>query len=208
MFVQALAIAPHLSLGEFFGMVYEHLSGCFIPKDPSSRFLEFFQVVVVVVVREDILKSITLVLGANKLLAMVKDIGGLHPIVVGKVFFQLISHSIVLQLWGFFTNTYSPISLEFWPLEVVRPSLLAFKPSLTYTLIGPWCRSMLKTLLITFFKLLFLEGCVIPGGLWQALSPFLGCFMALILLFTTSMGNMWKGSPLLNHFQAQGGVTL
>ncbi len=34
---------------------------------------------------------------ANKLLAMTKDIGGFHPIVVGKVFLQLISHSIVLQ---------------------------------------------------------------------------------------------------------------
>ncbi len=97
MFVQALATTPHLSLGGFFGMVYEHLSVCFIPKDPSSRFLEFFQIAVVVIC-EDILKSITLVLGANRLLAMVKDIGGLHPIVVGKVFFQLISRSIVLQL--------------------------------------------------------------------------------------------------------------
>jgi hypothetical protein len=34
-------------------------------------------------------------LGASKLLTMVKDISGLRPIVVGKVFFQLISHSIV-----------------------------------------------------------------------------------------------------------------
>jgi hypothetical protein len=38
------------------------------------------------------------VLGANKLLAMAKDIGGFRLIVVGEVFFRLISHPIVLQL--------------------------------------------------------------------------------------------------------------
>jgi len=43
-----------------------------------------------------------LVLGANKLLTMAKDISALCPIVVNEVFFQLISHSIVLQLWGLF----------------------------------------------------------------------------------------------------------
>jgi hypothetical protein len=36
MFTQALANAPHLSSGGLSGMVYEHLSGCFMPKDPSS----------------------------------------------------------------------------------------------------------------------------------------------------------------------------
>jgi hypothetical protein len=40
------------------------------------------------------------VLGANKLLAMAQDIGGLCPIIISKVFFQLISRSIILQLWG------------------------------------------------------------------------------------------------------------
>ncbi len=37
-----------------------------------------------------------LMLGAKRLLAMAKDIGGLHPIAIGKVFFLLISRSIVL----------------------------------------------------------------------------------------------------------------
>jgi hypothetical protein len=35
-------------------------------------------------------------LGVSKLLAMAKNIGGLCPIAIGKVFFWLISHSIVL----------------------------------------------------------------------------------------------------------------
>jgi hypothetical protein len=67
-------------------MVYEHLSRCFIPKDPSSRFSELFQVVVIVA-RRDIPRSIALMLGANRLLAMAKDTSGLHLIVVCEVFF-------------------------------------------------------------------------------------------------------------------------
>jgi hypothetical protein len=41
-----------------------------------------------------------LMLGVNKLLAMIMDIGGLHFIIVSKVFLQLINRSIVLQLGG------------------------------------------------------------------------------------------------------------
>jgi len=43
LFAQALAIASHLSLGMFSRMVYEHLLGCFILEDPSSRFSELFK---------------------------------------------------------------------------------------------------------------------------------------------------------------------
>ncbi len=39
-----------------------------------------------------------LMLRANILLAMEKNTGGFHPIVVGDMFIQFISHSIVLQL--------------------------------------------------------------------------------------------------------------
>ncbi len=48
LFAQTLAIAPHLSLGGLSRMVYEHLSRCFIPKDPSSGFSKLFQIVVVI----------------------------------------------------------------------------------------------------------------------------------------------------------------
>jgi hypothetical protein len=64
-------------------MVYEHLSGCFILEDPSLGFLKLFQVVFVA--RGAIFKSMALLLGVNKLLAMAKDIGGLHPIAIAKV---------------------------------------------------------------------------------------------------------------------------
>jgi hypothetical protein len=39
---------------------------------------------------------------------MTKDIGGLRPIAIGEVFFQLINYSIVLQLRGSFQEHLSP----------------------------------------------------------------------------------------------------
>ncbi len=51
---------------------------------------------------------VALLLGVIRLLAMVKDINGLHPIVVGKVFLQLIGQSIVLQLQRPFQEHVSP----------------------------------------------------------------------------------------------------
>jgi hypothetical protein len=44
----------------------------------------------------DILRSMALVLGATRLLIMEKDVRGFSPIAIGKAFFQLINHSIVL----------------------------------------------------------------------------------------------------------------
>jgi hypothetical protein len=95
LFAQALAIIPHLSLGGFFGMVYEHLLGCFIPEDLTLGFSKLFQDFVVVV-HEDILRLVALVLKVNKLLTMAKDTGGFRLIVISKVFPRLINHSIVL----------------------------------------------------------------------------------------------------------------
>ncbi len=51
--------------------------------------------------------------------------------------------------------TYPPINSEFQLLEAMRSSFFASKSSLTYTLIGSWCMSMLNTFLITFLELLF-----------------------------------------------------
>jgi hypothetical protein len=38
--------------------------------------------------------------------------------------------------------------------------------------------------------------------LLASIVPFTGCFMVFIILLIIDMGNMWKRSPLLNHFQA------
>jgi hypothetical protein len=86
LFAQALTTTLHWFLSGLFGMIYEHISKCFISKDPPLRFPELFQTIVVVV-HGDILKSMALALGVNKLLAMAKDTSGLHFIVVSKVFF-------------------------------------------------------------------------------------------------------------------------
>jgi hypothetical protein len=72
LFAHVLTTTFHLSLGGLFGMVYEHLSRCFIFEDPSLRFSKLFQVVDVVA-HGDILRLMALLLGVKKLLAMVKD---------------------------------------------------------------------------------------------------------------------------------------
>jgi hypothetical protein len=84
---------------------------------------------------KDILRLVVLMLGVSKLLTIAKDIGNFSLTIVSEMFFQLINHSIVLQLQGRFKNTYSLINLKYQPLKVVRSSLLASKPSSTYTLI-------------------------------------------------------------------------
>jgi hypothetical protein len=80
-------------------MVYEHLSQCFILKDPSLGFSELFQIGGgVVVASGDILRLVALVMGASILLVMAKDISGLHLIAMGEMFLRFINRSIVLQL--------------------------------------------------------------------------------------------------------------
>jgi len=95
LFTHVLAVAPNLSSGGLFEMVYEHLSGCFILEDPSSGFSKLFQVVSTIA-RGDILRLVALVLGVNRLVALAKDIKCFCFIVVGETFFQFISHSIIL----------------------------------------------------------------------------------------------------------------
>jgi hypothetical protein len=72
--------------------------------------------------------------------------------------------------------------LEYRPLEVVTSSLLASKLSSTYTLIGPWCKSMLKTFLIMFLELLCLDNCAMLGGFWWILS-LLPCYLMVLNYF-------------------------
>jgi hypothetical protein len=135
MFTQALAIAPHLSSRGLSGMVYEHLLRCFIPKDPSSGFSKLFQVAIIVA-HGGIPRLMALVLGVSRLLAMVRDISGLHPIAISKMFLQLISHSIILQLWGPFQEHLSHHQFGVSTFGGSKAILLASKPSSTYTMIG------------------------------------------------------------------------
>jgi len=105
-----------------------------------------------------------------------------------KCLFDLLIAPLSYSFEGHFKNNYPPINLEFRPLEVMKPSFLASEPFSTYTLIRLWCRSMSKTFLITFFKLLFLKNCVMSSGLWRTLSLLPNYFMALIFFFIINMG--------------------
>ncbi len=57
----------------------------FHTKGPILRVSKLFQIVAIVTCG-DIPRSVALVLGANKLLAMAKDINGLRFIAIGEVF--------------------------------------------------------------------------------------------------------------------------
>jgi len=109
-----------------------------------------------------------------------------------RCFFDLLVVPLSYTFGGRFKSTYPPISLEYWPLEAMKPSILALEPSLTYTLIGLWCKLILKMLLITFFKLLFLKMYEMLGDLWWALSLYrviLWCsFFSLLPTWIT-----WRG---------------
>ncbi len=100
------------------------------------------------------------------------------------------------KTWFWF-NMYSPIISKHQPLEVVRPSLVAFEPFSTYTLLKVMKQINVKNIFSNIFWVL--KNYEMPRDLWRTLSPLLGCFVVFILLFITSMGNMKKRSPLLSH---------
>jgi hypothetical protein len=107
LFAQTLTIAPHLSSSGIFGMVYEHLLGFSILKDPSFWLFKLFSVVNIIACG-DIPRLVASMLGVNRLLAMAKNIIGFYFIVVGEVFLQLINRSIILQLWKLFQKHLGP----------------------------------------------------------------------------------------------------
>ncbi len=72
-------------LSGLFGMVYEHLLRCLVPKDPFLGSSKLFQIVIIVA-HGDILRSVALMLRASRLLTMAKDTSGLCLIVLGEVF--------------------------------------------------------------------------------------------------------------------------
>jgi hypothetical protein len=95
LFAHVLAIAPHLSSGGLFGMVYEYFSKCLKLEDPFLEISKLFQIVSTVA-HGDIPRSVVLLLGVNRLVALVKDTKCFCSIAIGEVFLQLISCSIIL----------------------------------------------------------------------------------------------------------------
>jgi hypothetical protein len=129
-----------------------------------------------------------LVLGVSKLLATVMDIGGLHLIIVGKVFLQLINRSIVLQLGGSLQEHLSPHQFRILTLGGYETIPFDIRTLLQPTSwLGYDVNPTLKMFLIEFLKLLFLKSGKMLGVLWQALSFLPSRFMVFIFLFTTNM---------------------
>jgi hypothetical protein len=178
-------------------MVYEHLSGCFILKDPSIGFSEIFQTIAIVA-HGDIPRSMALVLGANRLLTMSKHSCGFRIIVIGKMFFQPINHSIVLQLWGPFQEHLSPHQFGVLTPRGYEAIFFGIQDLVDLHLDWAMMQIDIEFFLITFFKLLFLKSYVTLASLWRTLSPLPCCFIVLIIPFISNMGSMWWWSPLLN----------
>ncbi len=107
-------------------MVYEHISGCFILKDPSSGFSKLFRVMAIVVCG-DISRLVALVVVVSRLLIMAKDIGGFPLIIMGEVFLQFISRSIALKLQGLFQEHLSPHRLGILTLGNYKAILFSIR---------------------------------------------------------------------------------
>jgi hypothetical protein len=156
-------------------MVYEHLSRCFIPKYPSSWFSELFQVVIIII-HGDIPRLMALMLRLIDCWQWQKTLVVFVLLLWMRCFFYLWIAPLFYNFGGHSKSTYPPTNLEFQPVEAMKSFLLIFEPSSTYTLIGSWCRSMLKMFLITFFKLLFEKNCVMSKGFWRTLFFLLSSF--------------------------------
>ncbi len=186
-------------------MVYEYLLGRFIPKDSFSKFSKLFQVVVIIVFG-DILRLMALVLGASKLLAMVKDTSGLCPIAIGKVFLWFNSRSIILQLWGLFQEHLSPH--EFGVLTFGGYKAIIFSIWALFDLHLDWAvmHINVKNAFNNIFQIIIFRKLCDAKGPLVNISPFTKLFYGVHSSFYFQH-DMWKGSPLLIHFQAWGKVT-
>jgi hypothetical protein len=196
LFAQALTIAPHLSLGGFFGMVYEHISRCFIPEYPFLGFSKYFKLF--------LLLFVVISLGQWHWCWGLADCWQWRRTrkVISEVFFWLISCSIVLQVQGSFQEHLSPH--EFGVLIFGGCENIPFDIKALSDLHPNWVMMQVnvENAFNNVFRAVIFKELWDVKDLWQALSLLPCCFMVLILLFTTNMGSMRRGSPLLNHLQA------
>lgn len=88
---------PHLSTREHSSIVFEHLWDVFNLKEFANNFIHLHQLNSHVAM-DHFLGSIVHILGATKLLTLAKPSGGIKPIAMGKVFYQLVNGALCLQL--------------------------------------------------------------------------------------------------------------
>jgi hypothetical protein len=97
----------HLLVGGPSGMVFEHLQDYFEPEDLTHGFIQFHQLCSHVAMGR-IPRFVVQVLGVSRLLSLVKPFSGIHPIVVEKVFYWLVSKDLCLQFHDVFAFHLSP----------------------------------------------------------------------------------------------------
>jgi hypothetical protein len=81
----------------------------------------------------------------------------------------------------------------------MKPSFLASKPSLTYTLIASPYKSMLKTIFNNVSQVSIFREVQDAGGLLVKIVPFTMMFMVFIFLCFINMGSM-EGVTIIESF--------
>ncbi len=88
-------------------MVYELLQDYFVLDDSASGFDLFFEICKHIA-HGHVLPSISRLFVASQLLALEKQAKGIRPITIGEVIYQLIGHTLVIQLKDTFVEHFSP----------------------------------------------------------------------------------------------------
>jgi hypothetical protein len=87
----------HLSAREHFGMIFEHLWDVFDLKKSPNNFIQLHHLNSHVAM-DCFPRSIVFIFGATKFLTLAKPLGGIKPITMGEVLYQLVNKALCLQL--------------------------------------------------------------------------------------------------------------
>lgn len=119
MFRSAFIHSTHLSTKGPLGMIFQHFWNIFDPNDSTSSFSQLFLVCFYVVIRH-IHENITKTLGATRMLTLAKPSISIWLIVVGEVFYWLMSRTLCLQFCNAFVVHLSFTNLKSQWREVVK----------------------------------------------------------------------------------------
>ncbi len=96
-----------LSVGGPFGMVFKHLRNSFNLEDSANGFIELQQLCSHVVINR-FPRSMARILGANRILALVKPFSGIRLIIMGEALYQLMNKALYLKFRDTFVFHLSP----------------------------------------------------------------------------------------------------
>jgi hypothetical protein len=102
---------PHLSTNAPSMMVFEHLQGCFHPKNSTSGFLYLFQICSHIFIGL-IPLQIARVLGVAHFLAITKPSNRVHPIVAGEAMYRFTNYTLYLQFRDAFVKHFASNQFE------------------------------------------------------------------------------------------------